>query len=149
MTRLLCLLMLLLSCTCAVAQDQQQPTSPPAMDTTAALRSFHTIYLNFKTGLIKPAVLAGRLQEHEEFDSWGLSIVNQPTADVIIEVDHQPGWFYYYYTMTHRESGLVLAAGKTTDLDGASASRKIADAVIKRIKRVRSAPESAQKENKK
>ncbi len=149
MGRWLCFLSLLLFWTHAAAQGPQQPTSPHGMSTTEALQSFHTIYLNIKTGLIKPAALAGRLQEHEEFDLWGLSLVNYPEADVTIEVDHQPGWFYYYYTMTHRESGLVLAAGKTTDLDGASACRKIADALVKRTKRVRPVPEAAKKETKK
>ncbi len=150
MGRLLCLLSLLfLFCVPTLAQDAQSPTPAQQMDTATALKSFRTVYLDFKTKLIKPAVLAGRLQQHEEFDAWGLSIVNYPTADVVIEVDHQPAWFYYYYTMTHRESGLVLASGKTTDLDGASACRKIADALVKRIKRVRPVPETAQKETKK
>jgi hypothetical protein len=58
---------------------------------------------------------------------------------------HQPGWFYYYYSMTHRQSDLVLAAGKTTDSDGASASRKIGDTIIKRIRRVRPIPEEPKK----
>ena len=145
----LALALLFLSSTPAVGQSEQQPHPIPPMTTTVALRSFHTIYLSFKTSLIKPAVLAGRLQGHREFDLWQLSITNDPAADVIIEVDHQPGWFYYYYTMTHRESGLVLASGKTTDLDGASACRKIADTLISRIKRVRAVPEETEKDAKK
>ncbi len=133
----------------SLAQADQKTGENSPMTTTVALLSFHTIYLSFKTSLIKPAVLAGRLQSHEEFDLWQLSITNDPAADVIVEVDHQPAWVYYYYTMTHRESGLVLASGKTTDLDGASACRKIADTLINRIKRVRSVPQATEKDAKK
>src|SRR6266700_6006261 len=76
------------------------------------LRSFKTIYVQSKTPLAKPQMLAGELQKNPNFDAWDLSITNDPGAEVLIEMDHQPGWFYYTYSMTHQSSGIVLAAGR-------------------------------------
>ena len=97
------------------------------------LRTFKTIYVQSKTPLAKPEMLAGELQKSNDFDNWGLSITSSPSeADVVVEMDHQPGWFYYTYSMTHRTSGLVLAVGRVDAWDGKYASAKIAKAVMKR-----------------
>jgi len=104
------------------------------------LRTFTTVYVQSKTPLAKPQMLAGELQKNENFDSWGLSITNNPGADVTIEMDHQPGWFYYTYTMTHPSSGIVLAVGRVDAWDGKYASSKIAKEIMKRVARVRNPP---------
>jgi hypothetical protein len=59
------------------------------------LRTFKTIYVQSKTPLAKPQMLAGELQKNASFDAWGLSITSNPGADVVVEIDHQPVWFYY------------------------------------------------------
>jgi hypothetical protein len=38
--------------------------------------------------------------------------VEAPSADVVIEIDRQPGWFYYTYNMIHQANGVVLAVGR-------------------------------------
>jgi hypothetical protein len=136
----------------AGAQDPQT-TATPAPETAAAkasppakqnsadlLRTFKTIYVQSKTPLAKPQMLAGELQKNANFDAWDLSITNDPTADVLIEIDHQPGWFYYTYSMTHQSSGIVLATGRVDAWDGKYASAKIAKEIMKRVARVRSSP---------
>jgi hypothetical protein len=105
------------------------------------LRSFKTVYVQSKTPLAKPEMLAGELQKNGDFDNWRLSITSDPAnADVVVEMDHQPGWFYYTYTMTHRSSGLVLAVGRVDAWDGKYASAKIAKALMKRCAAVRNPP---------
>ncbi len=136
----------------AGAQDPQ--TTPAAVPETAAsnsstpakqnsadlLRTFKTIHVQSKTPLAKPQLLAGELQKNPSFDAWGLSITNDPAADVLIEIDHQPGWFSYTYSMTHRSSEIVLAVGRVDAWDGKYASAKIAKEIVKRVARVRDAP---------
>src|SRR5205807_362961 len=101
-------------------------------------RIFKTIYVESKTPLAKPQMLAGELQKDTNFDKWGLSIIRDPAAaDVVFEIDHQPGWFYYTYSMTHRSSGLVLAVGRVNAWDGKYASARIAKEFMKRAAGVR------------
>ena len=122
---------------CAAALlHAQTPESKPS--STEVLRTFKTIYVQSKTPLAKPELLGGELQKSNDFDNWGLSLTSSPSdADVVVEMDHQPGWFYYTYTMTHRTSGLVLAVGRVDAWDGKYASAKIARAIMKRCAVVR------------
>ena len=43
-------------------------------DAADILRTFKTIYVQSKTPLAKPQMLAGELQKSDEFDKWNLSI---------------------------------------------------------------------------
>jgi hypothetical protein len=143
-------LLVLLSVGLPIEAQERQPASPSAPDTGSAkqpanpkqdsadlLRTFKTIYVQSKTPLAKPQMLAGQLQQHANFDAWGLSITNDPASDVFVEIDHQPGWFYYTYSMTHQSSGIVLAVGRVDAWDGKQASSKIAKELMKRIARAR------------
>jgi len=91
----------------------------------------------------------GALQKHREFDAWELSIVRDAGAEVVIKIDHQPGWFYYQYSMVHSATGIVLASGNVTAWDGKVACEKVGDILIDRVKRVRPLPESDDKGKKK
>jgi hypothetical protein len=105
------------------------------------MRTFRTIYVQSKTPLAKPQMLAGELQKNSDFDKWELSITSVlASTDVVVEIDHQPGWFYYTYSMTHQSSGLVLAVDRVNAWDGKYASAKIAKAIMRRIAKVRDAP---------
>jgi hypothetical protein len=122
-------------CGAVLLRAQSPDKSPTSSD---VLRTFKTIYVQSKTPLAKPEMLAGELQKSNDFDKWTLSITSsQSEADVVVEMDHQPGWFYYTYTMTHRTSGLVLAVGRVDAWDGKYASAKIAKAIIRRCAAVR------------
>jgi len=121
----------------ALLHAQSSEAKPTSVD---VLRTFKTIYVQSKTPLAKPQLLAGELQKNANFDNWGLSVTTNPAAEVLIEIDHQPGWFYYTYAMTHQSSGLVLAVGRVDAWDGKYASAKIARELMKRIARVRNPP---------
>lgn len=122
----------------AYAQVSPAPTQESPPTPVQILRTFRTIYIRTSTWLSKPEMLGGELQKRREFDEWGLAMVNNIAADVVITVDHQPGWFYYTYSMVHQATGTVLATGTVTAWDGKKACGKIADELIKRIKRARS-----------
>jgi hypothetical protein len=125
-------------CGAVVLHAQSPETKPSSAD---ILQSFKTIYVQSKTPLAKPEMLAGELQKVSNFDNWGLSITSDPAnADVMVEMDHQPGWFYYTYAMTDRSSGLVLAVGRVDAWDGKYASAKIAQALMKGCAAVRNPP---------
>jgi hypothetical protein len=126
---------------CAVTLLYSQ-SDEPKQNAADLLRTFKTIYVQSKTPLAKPQMLAGELQKNDNFDSCGLSITNNPATDVTIEIDHQLGWFYYTYTMTHQSSGIVLAVGRVDAWDGKYASSKIAKEIMKRVAGVRNPPKS-------
>ena len=142
---------------------QQAEEKPPVKETpppvapaenpslaTQLLRSLQTIRVETGTWLAKPEMCEGALQKRHEFEAWELSIVRAARADVILKIDHQPGWFYYQYSMVHTASQVVLASGNVTAWDGKVACGKVADTIIDRIKRARPVPNNEPKgENKK
>jgi hypothetical protein len=133
--------MLLLIAACLMASLYAQ-NSGTKQDPAEIMRTFKTIYVQSKTPLAKPQMLAGELQKSGDFDKWNFSItIEAATADVVIEIDHQPGWFYYTYSMTHQASGVVLAVGRVDAWDGKYASAKAAKEILKRIARVRNVQE--------
>ena len=115
---------------------------------TQLLRSFQTIRVETATWLAKPEMCEGALQKRREFEAWELSVVRAGRADVVVKVDHQPGWFYYQYSMVHTATQVVLASGNVTAWDGTAACNKVADEIIDRIKRARPLPKKEQKDQK-
>jgi hypothetical protein len=55
---------------CAVTLLYSQ-SSEPKQNAADLLRTFKTIYVQSKTPLAKPEVLAGELQKNDNFDAWG------------------------------------------------------------------------------
>lgn len=132
-------------------QGAPQPQSQASVvqpSTAEVLRSLKTLQVHTGTWLAKPEMCEGALQKHHEFDDWELSIVRNARADAILNIDHQPGWFYYQYSLVHTASGLVLASGNVTAWDGKVACGKVADLIVERIKRARPAPGSEDQQKK-
>lgn len=130
---------------------QEQPTSvkpsvpdPNTTNASEILRTFRTLKFETSTWLAKPEMCEGALQSYKEFETWDLTIV-RTVAEVVITIDHQPGWFYYQYSMVHPRTGVVLASGNVTAWDGKTACGSVAKLVVERIKRARTAqPDSSQ-----
>lgn len=133
----------------------QQAGEKPANDSTATnrdnpslatqyLRSFQTIHVATGTWLAKPEMCEGAIQKHREFDAWDLSFVRAAGADVVLKIDHQPGWFYYQYSMVHTASQVVLASGNVTAWDGKAACGRVADIIVARIKKARTPKEKTE-----
>ncbi len=133
--------------TCGVTSLHSQS---PEVTRADILRTFKTIYVQSRTPLAKPNLLAGELQENFDKTTWNLSISsNLGGADVVVEIDHQPGWFYYTYSMTHLASGLVLAVGRVDAWDGKNASIKVAREIMKQIAKARNPPKENEKDKEK
>src|SRR5215831_6471772 len=107
---------------------------------TQLLRSYQTIRIETGTWLAKPEMCEGSLQKHREFEEWKLSIVRSGRADVVLTISHQPGWFYYQYSMVDTASQVVLASGNVTAWDGTVACSMVADAVVERTNKARKGP---------
>ena len=119
-------------------QDQAVSAKPAGTENSAAeiLRNFRTLRVETGTWLAKPEMCEGALQSYKEIETWDLTIVRKG-ADVVLKVDHQPGWFYYQYSMVHPQTGVVLASGNVTAWDGKTACGSVAKLVVERIKRAR------------
>ncbi len=128
--------------------DGRTSSSQSRPSSADLLRTFRTIQIVTGTWLAKPEMYEGALQKHREFDEWELSLVRGGGAEVVVKIDHQPGWFYYQYSMVHTPSRLVLASGNVTAWDGKVACNMVADRIVERIKKVRPLPEKDEKKKK-
>jgi hypothetical protein len=130
------------------ANPSQNQPAPSQSASAEHLRTFHTMQIQTGTWLAKPEMCEGALQKHPEFDFWELSLVRGGGAEVVVKIDHQPGWFYYQYSMVHTGTRVVLASGNVSAWDGKVACDKVADKIIERIKQVRPLPGKEEKKKK-
>jgi hypothetical protein len=122
-------------------QSAEQKAKSEGVDPLEVMKTFRTIQVVTGTWLAKPEMCEGPLQKRKEFEQWGLYFVRGRTADLTLKIDHQPGWFYYQYSLEHSRSGLILSSGNVTAWDGPDACRKVADIVVNKLKKVRATPE--------
>jgi hypothetical protein len=111
-------------------------TSPRAL-----LGRARTVYVGSGTSFFEPVQLQNALRKREEMDSWQVLILDGPdkrnVADVLIEVDRPLFTYTFTYKITHRGTGVVLAAGKVTAFDGNGAAPKLARRIVEDIKKAR------------
>lgn len=124
------------------ARSSQVKAAQNVPSTAELIRSFRSIYVHPATWLSKPEMCEGELQSprHREFYEWGLTVLKDSSADTVLKIDHQPGWFYYPYSLTHNATGVVLVSGTVTAWDGMGACRRVADEVYKRLALARPVP---------
>ena len=100
-----------------------------------------TVYVGSGTSFFEPVQLPNALRKREEMDSSQVLILDGPdkrsVADVLIEVDRPLFTYTFTYKLTHRSTGIVLAAGKVTAFDGNGAAPKLARRIVEDIKRAR------------
>ena len=94
-------------------------------------------------------MMENALMKKPEFEKWELAIIKEyKNADIIISVEHQLFTFDYRFTMTDRQTNIVLATGKVTVWDGQIASRKFAQQIIVKLKELREPkPETEKKKS--
>jgi hypothetical protein len=135
-----------------VGQENQPPAEQKpkteGVDPVEIMKTFRTIQVQTGTWLAKPEMCEGALQKRKEFDHWGLFFLRNRAADVFLKIDHQPGWFYYQYSLEHSRTGLVLASGNVSAWDGPAACGKVADIIVEKLKKVRGNPEDEEKRKK-
>lgn len=112
-------------------------TSPKAL-----LRRARTVFVESDTSFFESAQLQNELRKRDEFDAWGMSILDgnwdrRNVADIIVEVDRPLFTYTFTYKITARDTGVLLATGKLTAFDGNAAAPKIAGRIIDDMKKAR------------
>jgi hypothetical protein len=112
-------------------------TSPKSL-----LRRARTVYVESDTSFFESAQLQNELRKRDEFDAWGLSILDgnwdrRNVADVVVDVDRPLFTYTFTYKITARDTGVLLAAGKLNAFDGNAAAPKIAERIIDEIRKAR------------
>ena len=100
-----------------------------------------TVYIETNTTLFKEQQLINELNKRKELKDWGWVLTTgsyeaRNQADIIIELDHQILTFDFTFTVRHRKTSILLAAGKVIIADGASGAPKMADKIIQSVSAV-------------
>ncbi|HVF41797.1 MAG TPA: hypothetical protein VM936_02230 [Pyrinomonadaceae bacterium] len=122
----------------AAAESARAADSAPK----ALLRRARTVYVESDTSFFEPAQLQNELRKRDEFDAWGMAILDgswdrRNVADIVVEVDRPLFTYTYTYKITARDTGVLLAAGKLNAFDGNAAAPKIAGRIIDEIRKAR------------
>lgn len=127
----------------AAAESARAVESSPR----ALLKRARTFYVESHTSYFEPVQLQNELRKRDEFDAWGMAIMdgwnNRPVADVVVEIDRPLFTYTFTYKLTARDSGVLLATGKLNAFDGNAAAPKLAARIVEEIKKARG--ESKQK----
>jgi hypothetical protein len=107
----------------------------------ALLRRAKTVYVRSGTSYFEPVQLQNELLKRDEFDEWGMAIVDGyekgRLADVTIEVDRPLFTFTFTYKIMDRANDIVLASGEITAFDGNIAAPILTNRIVKDIKKAR------------
>ncbi len=120
----------------AEKSEQMASKSPQAL-----LRRAKTVYVRSGTSYFEPVQLQNELLKRDEFDEWGLAILDGwdkgKNADITIEVDRPLFTFTFTYKITDRANGILLASGEITAFDGNIAAPLLSKRIVKDIKKAR------------
>ena len=107
-------------------------------DSKETLRRAKIFYIYSDSELISAKMMENALMKKPEFEKWKLAIVGEPKiADVTINVEHQLFTFDYRFTMSDSRTSIILASGKVTVWDGATASDKFAKIIMAKLKELK------------
>lgn len=135
-------LMACVAVTAAAAQEATSPDRAPRRSPSAVLRSAQTIFIRSKSAYFKPAALEQELLNRREVEDWGIGIArDELDADLIVEVQRKLFTNIFVYTVVEPRTRTVVAGGKVGSLGG-SVERQIADSLVKKIGRARSADQA-------
>lgn len=112
-----------------------------ANDPKTLLRRARTVYVSSGTSFFEPVQLQNALRKREEFDVWGMTIIDgwdkRQIADVVVQIDRPLFTYTFTYQITHRSTGIVLATGKIIAFDGNDAAPMLARKIIEEVKKAR------------
>jgi hypothetical protein len=115
----------------------------------ALLAHAHTLYIRSRTSYFEPVQLQNELRKRDEFEAWGLLILDQPgkgeVADLFVEVGRPLFTFTFTYKVTDRATGVLVASGKVTAFDGNSAAPDLARRIVKDMRAARGESKDKQK----
>jgi hypothetical protein len=78
------------------------------------------------------------LMKQKDWDKLGLNLVNNASrADLELQINRVVFTHVHTYILTDRATGIVLASGKVTALDGVIASGPMAEQIVKLLSSAR------------
>jgi len=109
-----------------------------------ALRTARTLQICTQTMFVTTGTLDRALMKQKDWDRLGLNIVNNAgRADLELQINRVVFTHVHTYILTDRASGIVLASGKVTALDGVIASGPMAEQIVKVLAQARLAGNAA------
>ena len=107
----------------------------------ALLARARTVYVSSDTSYFEEAQLQNELRKRDEFEAWQMVIVDgypaSSVADILIEIDRPLFTFTFTYEIMDRATGIVLATGKVTAVDGNAAAPKLASRIVEEMRKAR------------
>jgi hypothetical protein len=108
-----------------------------------------TVYVESGTSYFEPVQLQNALLKRDEVEGrqWAMldGYQKRGVADIVIEVDRPLFTFTFTYKITSR-GGVVLSTGKVTAFDGNDAAPKLAERIVKEVKKARGESEEKKKD---
>lgn len=139
--KLIFFLLVLVIAPAAFSQENStaSPSAPPSAAQPPATLSKKDLmardkifYVCSDTFYVKKEELEKGLLNREEFEKWGLMVTqNQNDADAILSVKRAPFQNNFPYTITDRQSGILLMGGEVNSLFGTVPGKIAADLVNK------------------
>lgn len=115
----------------------------------ALLARARTAYVYSDTSYFEEVQLQNELRKRDEFEAWQMVIVDghkgSSFADILVEIDRPLFTFTFTYKIMDRVTGIMLATGKVTAVDGNAAAPKLAARIIEEMKKARGASEAKKK----
>jgi hypothetical protein len=107
----------------------------------ALLGRARTVYVESDTSYFEPVQLQNAMRAREELEALGMVILDgydkRGVADLIVEIDRPLFTFTFTYKLTDRGTGVLLAAGKVTAIDGNAAAPELAGKVVEEVRKAR------------
>jgi hypothetical protein len=111
----------------------EAPSSP-----LAALAIAQTLRVTSKTSFFTPFMLEKELLDDSEFRALGLSVVNDNQGgELLVNIDRPLFTYDFTYAVSDSHSGIVLATGKVTAIDGPHAAQGIAKKLVQELEKAR------------
>lgn len=118
--------------------SNSEPTPEEQPSPIAALAKARTLRVTSKTTFFNPFVLEKELLNDMEFRVLGLSVVNgYKGGELVINVNRPLFTYDWTYSVSDSHTGIVLATGKVTAIDGSHAAKGIAKKLIQEFEKAR------------
>jgi hypothetical protein len=132
------LLLAILIVTTAGAGLAQSDSRTP--DNKALVSKAHSLYVQSDTFYMKRERLESCLLKSPEFKAWDLQLTNsKDSADLLVEVKRIVFTNHFTYTVTDRNTEIIVMAGKVDSLAG-TVYQLISDSIIHTMKEFRGDP---------
>ena len=113
-------------------QAADAPQASSVTDHNQILKNAQMIYVASNTDFLTVSTMDRALLNQKNWEKLGLNIVDVPRqADLELQIDRLVFTHIHTYVLTDKSTGIVLASGRVTALDGVVASGPMAEQIVK------------------